>query len=78
MSEVVLKGGPMDGRTMTIVGYGTKVALPAWEYGWTFRCGAPSGASGMYLRDGSWQDADRDVVLPYSCPECVELGEDDE
>jgi hypothetical protein len=76
MSEVVLKGGPMDGRTMAIVGYGTKVAL-GHEYGWTFACGAPSLASGMYLRDGLWQDAERDKVLGDVCVQCDDYGTHD-
>jgi len=74
--EVLLKGGPMDGRTMNIIGYGTKVAL-GHEYGWTFACGAASYAHGMYLHDGSWQDAEREVVLASVCAMCDEYGTHD-
>ena len=84
MSEVLLKGGPMDGRTMNIIGYGTRVGLGT-EYGWTFACGAPSLASGMYLRDGSWQDAELGKVLADVCSDCdkhgtheILVGDDDE
>jgi len=73
MNKVTLQGGPMDGRTMTIIGYGTKVAL-GHEYGWKFACGAEAFASGMYLRDGSWQDAERGKVLPQVCAQCDEFG----
>jgi hypothetical protein len=76
MSEVTLEGGPMDGRKMTIVGYGTKVAL-GHEYGWKFACGAESYAQGMYLRDGSWQDGERDVTLATLCAQCDEYGTHD-
>jgi hypothetical protein len=76
MSEVLLKGGPMDGRTMNIVGYGTKVAL-GHDYGWKFACGSPSFASGMYLRDGSWEDGERDKVLPDVCTDCERHGTHD-
>jgi hypothetical protein len=76
MSEVLLKGGPMDGRTMNIMGYGTKVAL-GWEYGWTFACGAPAYASGMYLRDGSWQDSERNKKLSDVCVQCQDYGTHD-
>jgi hypothetical protein len=76
MSEVVLKGGPMEGRTMNIVGYGTKVAL-GHEYGWKFACGQSSYANGMYLPDGSWQDAERDVTLAEVCAQCEEYGTHD-
>jgi hypothetical protein len=73
MNDVTLQGGPWDGRTMMIVGYGTKVAL-GYEYGWTFSCGAPAIASGMYLRDGLWQDAERDKVRPDVCVQCDDYG----
>jgi len=73
MNEVTLHGGPMDGRTMTIIGYGTKVAL-GHDYGWKFACGAASYAHGMYLRDGSWQDGDRDVTLSDVCADCERHG----
>ena len=76
MSEVALKGGPMDGRTMNIIGYGTKVAL-GYEYGWTFSCGAPTIASGIYLSDGSWQDAERNKTLTYVCSQCDDYGTHD-
>jgi len=63
----------MDGRTMTIIGYGIKVSL-GHEYGWKFACGAASYAHGMYLRDGSWKDADRDVTLSDDCTDCERHG----
>jgi hypothetical protein len=73
MSEVTLQGGPTHGRTMNIVGYGTKVALGE-EYGWKFACGASSLAHGMYLRDGTWEDAERDVTIGSVCSLCDEWG----
>jgi hypothetical protein len=73
MSEAVLKGGPMDGRTMVIVGFHTKIPL-GMEYGWTFACGAPSYAAGKYLRDGTWEDAERGKVRPNVCALCGEYG----
>jgi hypothetical protein len=77
MSEIVLRGGPLAGKPQPTPGARTQVAL-GLEYGWTFRCGEPAYANGIYLPDGTWQDADRDVVLPYSCSDCIELGEDDD
>lgn len=67
--DVLLQGGPMDGGTMNIIGYGTKVPL-GYEYGWKFACGESALAHGMYLADGSWQDAEHDVVLSSVCLMC--------
>ena len=75
MREVVLTGGPLDGQSKVVYG-GLKVAL-GQEYGWTYSCGWPAYASGMYSPIGEWIEPERDKQEAYVCDVCERYGSHD-
>ena len=68
MSEVALRGGPLDGTIRET--YAQLKVVVEEDYGWRYKCGEKCYAFGFYDHRGSWHEPERDRVSEQDCPRC--------
>ena len=72
-TNVIAQGGPLDGRAIDVKGIHLRV-LCGKGYGWKSDCGHEVMAWGIYDRDGSWSEPERDKRDGKMCEDCYWLS----